>query len=218
MPGVTRHAAIAAFATALLNVAAIALLGIAAPQGAMAECIGPWTPMPAFTEVAPTAQRVVVGTVIQDLENPRGLDEWGGVTPSFVMEVDTVLRGPDPGATLAMDLVATGMPQTEECGGRPTVFAVVGDRIAVAFDGRLPGHRRPITTAAWIELLPEQLDGMEAEVLTMSEVRRALQPLPDTSTADGHGRDPAPHTAEALGPLLARLARSLLSLLLAQAP
>lgn len=162
---------------------AIALAGLFTLSTPVAsECIGPWTPMPSFTEVAPTAERVVVGTVVRDLGNTQGLDEEGGVTPSFEMEVDTVLRGPDPGRTLTMDIVRTGVPQTGQCGS-PTVVATVGDRIAVAFDGRLPGHRRPITAVAWITGEPDELAAEKAEVLTMSEVRRALLPLPDTSTA-----------------------------------
>ncbi len=164
--------------------AALALAGLVGlPAPASAECIGPWTPMPSFTAVAPSAERVVVGTVIRNLENTQGLEEFGGVTASFVLEIDTVLRGRDPGDALTMDVVRTGVPQTGECGS-PTVFAVVGDRIAVAFDGRLPGHRRLITAAAWIDNKPYELDVMEAEVLTMAEVRHALARMPDTSTVE----------------------------------
>jgi len=166
---------------AVISTLALALM----PSGPVAaECIGPWTPMPSFTAVAPSAERVILGTVIQDLEDPQGLEaEGGGITPSFVIAVDTVLRGPDPGPTLTLDLVATGVPQSEECGGRPTVFATPGDRIAVAFEGRLPGHRRPITAAAWIEGQPDALGAPDAEVLTMAEVRDAITRMPDTSTA-----------------------------------
>ncbi|MCY7287542.1 MAG: hypothetical protein LH624_04665, partial [Cryobacterium sp.] len=86
--------------------------GLVFPVPAAAECIGPWTPMPSFSAIAPNAERVIIGTVIEDLENTAGGDEQGGVTSSFVLEVDAVLRGQDPGERLMMDLVGTGARRT----------------------------------------------------------------------------------------------------------
>jgi len=170
---------------------AVTLLGVAGlPMPAAAECIGPWTPMPSFSAIARNAERVIIGTVIEDLESTAGGEEQGGITASFVLEVDAVLRGPEPGELLKMDLVGTGARRTGECGGTPTIFATVGDQIAVAFDGHLPGRLRPITAAAWVEGTPDELAAAKAEVLSIDEVRHATAPLPDTSTSDGESASP----------------------------
>ena len=55
-----------------------------------------------------------------------------GVLPSFVLRVDEVLRGPDPGDTIEMAYVPTHARMTSKCGGTPIIFTRLGDKVAVA--------------------------------------------------------------------------------------
>ncbi|MDQ3447616.1 MAG: hypothetical protein M3432_00355 [Chloroflexota bacterium] len=76
------------------------------------------------------------------------------------------------------------------------LYARVGDVIAVAFDGRLPGVPNLTTTAAWIEGRPHGSLVPGPERLTIEEVRR-LASLPDTATAATGSQTPTAPQAPA---------------------
>ncbi len=151
---------------------ALGLTG-ASTQPVAAECVS-FTPWPSFLEVAPTAKRIVVGTVAA---TPQG----GG--QPFTLEVEEVLRGSAPG-TMHIKGVESGVPPGRSaCIGQ--LIARFGDRIAIAFDGRAKGVKGRVTTAAWIQGEPSPLAMRGAETLTIEEVRAAAGETADPAWAVG---------------------------------
>lgn len=145
-------------------------LGVSPSAPVAAECIGAWTAMPSFTAVARTAERIVVGTVVENLDLMPG--EEGGVTSSFVLDVEEVLRGPDTTGPLTVDDQPTGARRSGKCDGIPWIWVREGDRVAIAFGGRLPGTERRGSAVAWIEGRPDVLAAPEAEVLSLARIQR----------------------------------------------
>src|SRR5688500_19693594 len=107
------------------------LLAIPAAPAA-AECMRQVNRWPEFDSVAPTARRVVVGTVLKT--NRLEPVEIGAV---FTVLVEEVLRGEAPRV-----LLVDGLRSGRELRGSPAcrvnswVNARPGDRIAIAFRGR----------------------------------------------------------------------------------
>lgn len=156
-------------------VAVVALLLTASP--ALAECTGQDNRVPSFTEVAPTAKRIIVATVISVPPGAR----WAS---TFTVRVDEVLRGSSPD-TVEIVALGTGLPRVgaPACQASATFKGKRGQVVAFAFGGRLaeyPGQS--ITTAAWIEGKPPGMSMRDIELLTLDEVR-AIAALPQTATA-----------------------------------
>jgi len=187
----------------LMGGAAVALtfcLTTSAP--ALAECGGQVNRWPAFSDVAPTAERIIVGTVT----NPLAPHESGPVYVGLDIRVEEVLRGSAP-ATIEVSGLKSGLPLTgsPSCRQSAYLYARVGDVIAFAFDGRLPGVAGPVNTAAWIEGRPNRNSVPGPQLLTLEEVRHFAS-LPDTSTGAA-GADPSDRS----DPAYARLLLSLLA-------
>lgn len=152
---------------------------------ALAECVNQANFFPKFTKVAPTAKRIIVGTV--------GRDQNGHypTSPVFDFHVDEVLRGTSP-SDIRIFALRSGLPPrgAAGCFRDAHVYARTGDVIALAFDGRLPGFARRVTTVAWIEGMPDEFAMQHVQKLSLEEVRR-IAALPDTSTTtpDDSGRN-----------------------------
>lgn len=142
----------------------------------LAECVQQENFFPRFTKVAPSANRIVVGTV--------GTDLWGfQPTPSFKFHVDEVLRGVSP-ADLVIRGLKSGLPLigAPACRQNAFIYAHTGDVIAIAYDGTLPGVAGHVTTVAWIKGAPDVLSMQRVQTLSLPHVRE-LAALPDTSIA-----------------------------------
>lgn len=148
-----------------------ASLTVATP--ALAECVGQPNRWPAFEHVAPSARQVVVGTVT---ETNKGDDL--AYSSTFTLEVEDVLRGDAP-ATIEVDGLRSGLPLrgSRSCIRDAVLSARPGNRIVLAIDGKIPGTRGRLNSAAWIEGDPstEDLGTME-----LNEIRQVmwLEPLP----------------------------------------
>ncbi len=162
-------------AVALALLLALLIVPAARPVAADHGCTrAPW---PSFREVAPTARRVVVGTVSEDL--------WRTDAPQrtywFTLDVDEVLRGSSP-ARLEIKSLRSGLPRRivtdPHCEEYPMLWTNVGKRIAIAFDGRVPGIAKRVSTVAFID--PAQ-GRQGAERLTLRQARRATGTAPDGS-------------------------------------
>jgi len=154
---------------------------------ALAECGGQPNRWPAFSEVAPSAERIIVGTVV----GPSVPHIPGPVYVGLDVHVDEVLRG-QAAETIEVNALKSGLPLVgdQACRQSAYLYGRVGDVIAFAFDGRLPGVAGPVNTAAWIEGRPHEIvPGPQR--LTLDEVRYFAS-LPDTSTVDGDPPAPAP--------------------------
>jgi hypothetical protein len=140
---------------------------------ALAECPGQPNLWPKFSEVAPSANRIVVGTVV----DARG----GPVSTIFDLHVDAVLRGTAP-EVIEIDGLRSGAPLVggPTCEKSAVLYARNGDVIAIAYGGRVAGVSNRVTTAAWFQGRPYVLDP-GAQSLTLADIRR-LARLPDTAT------------------------------------
>ena len=158
---------------------------------ALGECSGQVNEFPPYTEVAPTADRVIIGTVVDDLAGPGAEEPYG----AFLLRVDEVLRGRAPD-TLEVSDLRSGLPLrgSPACRGGAYLMARVGDVLAVAFDGEFAGER-DINTAAWVDGRPVRDLVPGAEVLSLRQARRAAASLPPTDTL------PAGDTSGAVPPV-----------------
>lgn len=140
---------------------------------------------PAFKNIAPTARRVVVGTVTESL-SPAHPDlrawQYGLTDPSdkFRLRVDEVLRGAAP-EIIEVRRLRSGLPLRDKRPGCRYLTAKVGDRIAIAYRGRLKGATGRYTTVAWIEGRPG-ISGEPAERLSLGRIRSLSGHEPDGST------------------------------------
>jgi hypothetical protein len=143
----------------------------------LAECGLQTNAFPPFTEVASTARRVVIGTVVEPLRGHTG------TVATFRVRVDAVLRGDAP-ASIAVLGIRSGLPLqgSPACRANAFLYARKGDVLAIAFGGRFDGHGG-VNTAAWIEGRPRRDRVVGVETLTLAQVRRAVAGLPPTSTA-----------------------------------
>jgi hypothetical protein len=136
--------------------------------------------------IAPSAQRIIVGTVVEDLTGSEPVSDTGEYLPSawFVLRVDEVLRGTAPD-TLVIRRLPSGvsLKRYPSCGGTALLSARVGDVIAIAYRGHRPGQSRLLNTAAWIEGAPRPDFMRDAQQLSLAQVRRLAARLPETSTA-----------------------------------
>jgi hypothetical protein len=141
----------------------------------LAECTFPeyWVP---FTEAAPTADRVVIGTVIENLDAELGSPD---TTARFVLRVDETLRGKARGR-ITVRYVTSDDPRNQ-CPG-VTFLAAIGWRVAIAQGARVAGIPRDVTTFALINHTFEGGSIVGIQHLSVEQVRH-LAALPDTSTA-----------------------------------
>lgn len=153
-------------------------LSLFASTPAFAECDRQPNRWPAFSEVAPSAERIVVGTVI----GPSVSHIPGPYYVGLDVRVNQVLRGPAT-ERIAVNALRSGLPLTGpgSCRQNANLYARVGDVIAFAFEGRLPGVDGRVNTAAWIEGRPHALLVPGPQRLTLDEVRYVAS-LPDTAT------------------------------------
>jgi hypothetical protein len=166
-------------AVVILSVAAATL---AASGPVLGECssnsANTW---PAFEQVAPRAETVIVGRVVRSAAHDRDpLDNPH--TTVFTVKVEDVLRGKAP-ATIEFNGLRSGVPLRGErtCRQSSVLYAKLGDRIAVAFGGRIPGVKGPVTTAAWIEGLPNNaIADPGLGTMDLNDVRRLMgrRPVP----------------------------------------
>lgn len=166
----------------LLASAVAVVLSLMGTSPAIAECSHQRNMWPAFTDVAPTAKRVVIGTVIE------GRDQFErGSHVAYVLRIDETLRGSAP-ASMVITGLRSGLRLIgwEACRSASYLSGRVGDILAIAFRGRLPGIERRVSTAAWIHGRPDPLHVLGAQRLTLREVRLATMRLPPTSS------DPSP--------------------------
>ena len=133
------------------------------PASADAACSSEWV---SFTEVAPNAERVVIGTVTDGMP----ADDYA---PLFSVSVEEVLRGPDRGVINLNEAI-----NNPACG--TVVLARTGDRIALAIGGSAL-QSDDVTAIAYLEGVPHHPD---IEVMTRAEAYAAAGlELPHTAIA-----------------------------------
>ncbi|MCY7418971.1 MAG: hypothetical protein LH650_10835 [Chloroflexi bacterium] len=166
-----------------VGMALAAVLVSAVP--ALGECGLQVNKFPKYTEVAPTADLVVIGTVV------RGFAEPGNSTPVFRLLVDEVVTGRAP-QTLVVESLRSGLPLrgAPDCRRDAVLYANVGDVLAIAFGGRFDGQH-DVNTVAWIEGRSDRdmLPGVQA--LSLEQARRAAEALPPTDSASVSGNETA---------------------------
>jgi hypothetical protein len=153
-----------------------ALLGgyvAVAGQPALAECIGP--PWPSFTEVAPSAKSVFVGTVVDVFRPNRSSNNW------FTLRVDEVLRGKAP-ALVDFEAFESGL-SSPGCDPYFVQVGGVGERYAFALDARVADAPDRVNAVALIK--SDDADPLTpgAEELSLTKVRRLAGQAADGSTS-----------------------------------
>lgn len=162
------------------SVTVVVLSGlILVPVGPVAaECVGQPNRWPEFSEVAPTAKRIVVGTVVQSAR--RDPTE---PTPVFTLRVDEILRGSAP-ESIEVRSLRSGLPLAGDraCRRDATLYANVGDVVALAYRGKTAQSGARVTTVAWLGGRPGRLNP-GAERSTLADVRRlaGAGPVPTVS-------------------------------------
>lgn len=153
------------------------LLVLVTGGAASAECTA-FRPWPAFTTVAPTAERVIIGTVLQGFDEPKSPRHG-----SFALRVDQVLRGRSaPTLRFIHGLVSPLDPVGYyDCPPDNPLWVRVGWQIAIAFDGRYPGAKGRVTTVAVIRGRPDP-DNPRLQKLSYGQVVAAAG-LPGTDAS-----------------------------------
>jgi hypothetical protein len=162
----------------------LALAAVLVPASpALAECVGQPNRWPAFEKVAPTAKQVVVGRVT----NTNRTDDPAVV---FTLEVEEVLRGVAP-PVIEISALRSGLPLRGEpaCRRDALLYVRVGDRIALARGGTLPGVRGRVNTAAWIEGQPIRRLSPGLRRMELSAVREVLGLEPRTAGGEAGTTD-----------------------------
>lgn len=174
------------------SVAGSSLASVAAPVAA--ECSGQPNRFPPFLQLAPTAELVVIGTVVEPL---RGHD---GQLATFRLRVDEVLRGEAP-ETIDVLGLRSGLPLTGDPGCRENAFAYaeVGDVIALALEGER-GSRTTVNSYAFIEGRPSR-GLVKADVVTAEDVRAALAPEVTSSPEPSSGPVPSSSPGPSASPI-----------------
>jgi hypothetical protein len=135
-----------------------------------AECDGP---VPSFRKALGTAQRVVIGDVIDVRLGGLLEPQADGRSSRFTLRVRHVLRGEAPKVMDIRDLV------TQPCAG--SIVARPGDRIAIAFDAIDFTPPMVVNSAAWIRGEPW---GDSYERISETEIFERLGlDAPDTAVA-----------------------------------
>ena len=141
---------------------------------AEAECaqLDPW---PSFTEAAPSAKTVFVGTVTE---------MYPGNEARFTFRVDEVLRG-NPPSVIEVDGFKSAIRLKEICPtGSVLMVRKAGERLAFAMDGRLDGMPGRIDAVAFVgDSKPRRSLLLEMERLPLQKVRRLAGQAPDGSTS-----------------------------------
>jgi hypothetical protein len=152
-----------------------AIFATASPVAAECAFFDPW---PSFRATVPTADRIVIGTVV----GSYGRTSAGGHTVTFEFHVDEVVRGSSDPVIGFREGVRSGAPVTcPDSLLRPRV----GDVLALAFDATLPEYPDPVLGAAFIPHA-SQWDKMTMpgiEGITRGRVR-ALAALPQAPATD----------------------------------
>jgi hypothetical protein len=149
-----------------------AIMLVAGPHRVLAECDGPY---PSFRNVAPGAERILIGEVVQ--VDPAGERHDDGRTAGFVLHGQSVLEG-----GRAVDEVFQDVP-TQQCAGM--IVARVGDVIAVAFRGRDFEPPQVVNAVAWIEGDAPELIGVERiSVPEIYQLAGVPMPVPSARVAD----------------------------------
>jgi hypothetical protein len=157
---------------ARLSVASAIALTVLATGGAptLAECDGP---VPSFRKAIATAQRIVIGDVVNVRRSGSLEPRSDGRSSRFALRVRFVLRGEAP---IHMDIRDL---QMQPCAG--AVIARTGDRIAIAFDAVDFTPAIGVNAVAWIRGTAPTED---YERITQTEVFELLGlDAPDTAVA-----------------------------------
>lgn len=146
-----------------IGAAVVVAVALGWPASAAAACSSAWV---TFTEVAPSADRVVIGTVTDAVP----ADDYA---PVFNVAVEEVLRGPAE-AVIEVNQ-AVNNPQC-----LTAVLARNGDRIALATGGRA-FESDDVASIAYLAGVPHRPD---IEVMSRADVYAAAGVrLPDTAIA-----------------------------------
>jgi hypothetical protein len=177
-------------AASLASATALSLMFVLWSAGAaLAECpqVDRW---PSFAEVAPSARTIVVGTIV----DARGQD----ISSRMTLHVDRVLRG-STGDSIQLHSFRSGIPPVL-CPGDAVLWGRLGDRFAIALDGRVDGVSGRVNAVAILND-PGQLRILIPGVrwLTLEGVR-SLSGLPDTSMASSVGQTAGETAGETAGP------------------
>ena len=126
----------------LAAVLAVAAVGIVEPPRATAECsrLDYW---PRMREAAPSARRVVIGTV-SDVEVERRRPGDAREVTSFTLEVTKDVKGSGP-----RSIRLPGVVTNEGC-ITSRLWVRDGERIAVAFGGRAKSIAGPVSAVAFV--------------------------------------------------------------------
>ena len=166
----------------------LALAGVLVPASpAAAECVSQPNRWPTFEEVVPTARQVVVGRV-------TSTNRTDGPAVVFTLEVEEVLRGAAP-PVIEVSALRSGLQLMGEpaCRRDAVLYVRVGDRIALARGGLLPGVRNRVNTAVWIGGQPDKRLSPGLRRMELSAVRQVLGLEAPDEAASG---DPHPPAAE----------------------
>lgn len=136
---------------------------------------------PSFSELAPRAHRVVIGTV-SEVEGPVATR----------ITVEEVLRG-SSSRRLELSAMRARFGQIPEgCPFDGTVAAEIGDRLAVALRTRPPGGTHRQDTAALLDAADDHPNASGLDRLTTTQVRLLLGHEPSGSTVAEPGRNGPP--------------------------
>ena len=152
-------------ARTLISAAFLALatvLGVAS-ESVLAECDGPY---PDFRKLTRTAERIVIGDVVE-LQPGGAWDPLeAGIASRFTLQVRHVVRGESQAVIAIRDL------PTQPCAG--VVGARLGDRIALAIGGLDFEPPMRVNMVAWIDSVPPDGFGpgsiSQASSLSVAEV------------------------------------------------
>jgi hypothetical protein len=163
--------------------ASVCLLLVLLPGAALAECDWPtyWHP---FSDAVRTANRVLVGTVTENLDIDRGSPNFTG---HFTLRVDEVLRGSAPASIEVLGIVSE-LPRNR-CPENLAFEALVGWQVAIAYGARVDGIPGRIDTVALIDRKVEGLTQLGVEDLSLQQVRD-LAGLPPTDSPTSPGESP----------------------------
>jgi hypothetical protein len=175
------------------------LVGAASPVAAECTRFDAW---PSFREAARTADRIVVGEVLETYRVASGgttityVVAPGDDTLFFDLRVIEVLRGRSDPVLEFREPVRSGAP-LKFCRDSH-LFAHAGDLIAFAFDARVADFPKPVLAVAWLSgtLDPFTMPGVER--MTIEDVR-VLAGAPATDIVDP---DPIPARSVPVMPLL----------------
>lgn len=159
-------------------------VGFTSASPVVAECPShdPW---PRMREAAPSAKRVVIGTVREATTEQL----WeGGPRASTDIRLEVTEHVKGGGA----DLIDLGAVTTKGNCITSRLWVKEGDRIAVAFGGRADGIAGPVSSVAFVGREPRRSNGRSMERVSVKQVRQLAAlpagPLLFFVADDGGGR------------------------------